>query len=69
MLHCVKSVRFRSFSGPYSVRMRENTDQKNAEYGHFSCSAHVPLKSKKMRGKGTLLVDKEFLKVFNSEVA
>ena len=21
---------------PYSVRMRENTDQKNSEYGHFS---------------------------------
>ena len=21
----------------YSVRMRENTDQKNSEYGHFSC--------------------------------
>ena len=23
---------------PYSVQMRENTDQKNSEYGHFSCS-------------------------------
>ena len=23
---------------PYSVRLRENTDQKNSEYGHFSCS-------------------------------
>ena len=23
---------------PYSVRMRENTDQKNSEYGHFSGS-------------------------------
>ena len=46
-LHCVKSVRFRSFSGPYypafglnsispySVRMRENTDQKTSEYEHF----------------------------------
>ena len=22
--------------GPYSVRMREKTDQKNSEYGHFS---------------------------------
>ena len=22
----------------YSVRIRENTDQKNSEYGHFSCS-------------------------------
>ena len=24
---------------PYSVRMRDNTDQKNSEYGHFSRSA------------------------------
>ena len=23
---------------PYSVRMRENTDQNNSEYGHFLCS-------------------------------
>ena len=23
------------YSGPYSVRMRENTDQNNSEYGHF----------------------------------
>ena len=35
-LHCVKSVRIRSHSGPYSVRMWENTDQNNSEYGHFS---------------------------------
>ena len=38
-LHCLKSVRIRSFSGPYSVRMRENADQKNSKYGHFSRSA------------------------------
>ena len=25
-------------SGPYSVRMQKNTDQKNSEYGHFSRS-------------------------------
>ena len=24
---------------PYSIRMQENTDQNNSEYGHFSCSA------------------------------
>ena len=24
---------------PYSVRMLENADQNNSEYGHFSCSA------------------------------
>ena len=23
---------------PYSVRMRENTEQKNSKYGHFLCS-------------------------------
>ena len=35
MNHYVKSVRIRSYPGPYSVRMRENTDQKNPEYGYF----------------------------------
>ena len=45
--HCVQSVRIRSYSGLhfrafrlkislYSVRMRENADQNNSEYGHFS---------------------------------
>ena len=34
-IHCGKSVRIRSYSGLYSVRMRKNTDQNNAEYGHF----------------------------------
>ena len=41
--HCVKCVRIRSYSGPYfptfgntdSVRVWENTDQSNSEYGHF----------------------------------
>ena len=47
--HCVEGVRIRSYSGPYfpafglygeirsisSVRIRENTDQNNFEYGHF----------------------------------
>ena len=32
----VKSVPIRSYSGPYSVRIGENTDQNNFEYGHFS---------------------------------
>ena len=27
--HCVKSVRILNFSGSYSVRMQENSDQKN----------------------------------------
>ena len=29
--HCIKIVRFRSFSGPYSVQMWENLDQENYE--------------------------------------
>ena len=45
--HSVKNGRIRSYSGPYflafglntetpySVRMRENTNQSNFEYGHF----------------------------------
>ena len=33
-VHCVKNVRIRGFSGSYSVRMWENTDQKNLEYEH-----------------------------------
>ena len=52
--HCIKSVRIRSYSGPhfpafglntefcispYSVQMRENADQNNSEYRHFSRSA------------------------------
>ena len=51
---CVKNIRIGSYSGPhfpafglniwlrispYSVWMRENTDQNNSEYGHFSRSA------------------------------
>ena len=34
--HCVKSIRILSFF--YSVRIRENTNQKNSEYGYFSRS-------------------------------
>ena len=33
--HCVKSVRIRSFSGPYSVQMRENADQKTPNMDTF----------------------------------
>ena len=31
----VKSVCIRSYSIPYSVRMRENAEQNNSQYGHF----------------------------------
>ena len=38
--HCVKSVRIRSYSGLYSVRMRENMDENNSKYRHLSRSAN-----------------------------
>ena len=38
--HCVKSVRIQSYSGPYSVRLQDNTDQNNSKYGHFSRSEY-----------------------------
>ena len=54
-MHYVKSVRIRSYSGPYFgilvrigsispylVPMRENADQNSSEYGHFLCSGAVP---------------------------
>ena len=31
----MKSVRIRSYSGPSSVQMQQNTDQNNSKYGHF----------------------------------
>ena len=34
-MHCVKNVRIRSYSGPFSFPMQENTDQNSYEYGQF----------------------------------
>ena len=34
-VHYVKNVRIRSYSGPYSVQIRENTGQNNSKYGNF----------------------------------
>ena len=53
--HCVKSIRIRSFSGPYSVRMRENTDQKNSEYEYFSRSAFRGFHEDLILKHGTLI--------------
>ena len=39
--HCMKSVRIRSFSGPYFLSFGHNTNQKNSEYGHFSRSVNL----------------------------
>ena len=35
LIHSVKCVRIRTFSGPYSVRMRENEDQKTPNTDTF----------------------------------
>ena len=45
-MHCVKSVRIRSFSGPYWFQMRESMGQKNSKYGHFSLSANGNIRLK-----------------------
>ena len=59
-VQALKVVRIRSYSGPhfhafgqniirislYSVQMRENPDQNNAKYEHFSCSAKSKCKNK-----------------------
>ena len=37
-IHCVKSGPVRISSGTYSVPIRENADQNNSEYEHFSHS-------------------------------
>ena len=58
-IYCVKSVRIRSFFGLYfpafglnSIQIRENTDQNNSEYRHFSHSDYLyifQLQVKKLR--------------------
>ena len=37
-IHCMKSNCIRSYSGPYSVCMRENAGQNHSEYGPMSRS-------------------------------
>ena len=39
-LHCVKSVRIQSYSGPYFRAFELNTDQNNSKYGNFLCSVN-----------------------------
>ena len=63
----MKSVRIQSFSGPYSVWMLKNTDQKNSEYGHFSRSVVLKLflHSDKFQSRCSykiILMNKEFEK-------
>ena len=35
LVHCVKSVRIQSYSGPYFPEFGLNKDKNNSEYGHF----------------------------------
>ena len=42
---CVKSVRIRSFSGPYLPAFGLNADKKNSKYEHFSRSECHPVKN------------------------
>ena len=45
---CVQSI------SPYSVRMRENMDQKNSEYGHFSRSEKIFHENMSLKNPKTL---------------
>ena len=57
---CTKSVRIRSYSGPHSVQMRENEDQNNSEYEHFSRSGnHIH-----RRPKTAISISSIFVKIF-----
>ena len=49
-LHCIEKCSYSEFFCLYSARMRENTDQKNSAYGHFSCSVIILLGGKVLRG-------------------
>ena len=51
VIHCVKTVRIRSYSGPYFPAFGLNTDQNNSEYGHFSRSDGVSLRIQSECGK------------------
>ena len=37
-IDCIKRIRIRSYSGLYSVQMRENADQNNSGHRQFLCS-------------------------------
>ena len=51
-----ESVRIRSYSGPYSVRMWGNTDQNNSEYENFLHSVGSKgFKERDKRGSSNLM--------------
>ena len=52
----MKSVYIRSHSGSYSVRMRENTDQNNSEYGHVLRSESFTVENNRNVDPGRILI-------------
>ena len=39
LILCISRIKYDpNVVSPYLIRMRENTDQNNSEYGHFLCS-------------------------------
>ena len=63
----MKSVYIRSHSGSYSVRMRENTDQNNSEYGHFLCSDFFTKKMADVIDGKKILISTNFKTCFPCE--
>ena len=53
LLHCVKRVCIRNFSGPYFPVFGLNMDRNNSEYRHFSRSVDDLLKSEYSQKKST----------------
>ena len=63
---CIKSAPIWSYSGPYSVRMRKNTDQNNSKYGYFLCSVYHCKCSKSHRlKKDSHTLSQDFCKFIN----
>ena len=57
LIHCVKSVRIQSYSGPNAVQMRENANQNNSEYGQLSLSDYTVMYSSRPARKYLLKVN------------
>ena len=65
----MKSVCIRSYSGPNSAQMRENTDQNNSEFGQNSCLTDKTLKDYKMtliEIEKVVSDERELMNIFNT---
>ena len=63
--HSVKSVRIRSYSGPYSPAFGLNTDQNNSEYRHFLRSVYSTKNSHEKRNGNEF---KSYVSSFTSQL-